>query len=39
MKISPLIELEPPRMRPRGQTTLRPAVPSHGSVSNKREKR
>ncbi len=32
MKISPLIELEPPRMRPRGHAIARPAVPSDGSV-------
>ena len=39
MKIRPLIEEEPPSTRPRGQTMLRPAVPSAGSVSNRREKR
>jgi len=39
MKISPLIELDPPTMRPRGHWTARPAVPSDGSVSKTREKR
>jgi len=38
-KIKPLIELEPPSTRPRGQTMARPAVPCDGSVGNSREKR
>ncbi len=33
------MELEPPITRPRGHGTLRPAVPSQGSVSNTRENR
>jgi hypothetical protein len=39
MKINPLIDDDPPITRPRGHTTLRPAVPSEGSVSKRREKR
>jgi len=39
MKIRPLIDDEPPMTRPRGHTTLRPAVPSEGTVSKSREKR